>query len=164
MRRINYSHKTPICMNKLKYLTLLLFVSLAACAGSPNHSDSEGEVIVLNKADFLTKVFDYEKNPSKWTYEGDKPCIIDFYADWCGPCRRVAPVLKELAKRYKDDIVIYKINVDKERELAGTFGVSSIPMILFVPMKGEPQVSMGALPEESFVKMIEEVLLEKKKQ
>ncbi|PNE27676.1 thioredoxin [Tannerella sp. oral taxon 808] len=151
-------------MNKLKYLTLLLFVSLAACAGSPNHSDSEGEVIVLNKADFLTKVFDYEKNPSKWTYEGDKPCIIDFYADWCGPCRRVAPVLKELAKRYKDDIVIYKINVDKERELAGTFGVSSIPMILFVPMKGEPQVSMGALPEESFVKMIEEVLLEKKKQ
>ncbi len=151
-------------MNKLKYLTLLLFVSLAACAGSPNHSDSEGEVIVLNKADFLTKVFDYEKNPSKWTYEGDKPCIIDFYADWCGPCRRVAPVLKELAKRYKDDIVIYKINVDKERELAGTFGVSSIPTILFVPMKGEPQVSMGALPEESFVKMIEEVLLEKKKQ
>lgn len=151
-------------MNKLKYLTLLLFVSLAACAGSPNHSDSEGEVIVLNKADFLTKVFDYEKNPSKWTYQGDKPCIIDFYADWCGPCRRVAPVLKELAKRYKDDIVIYKINVDKERELAGTFGVSSIPMILFVPMKGEPQVSMGALPEESFVKMIEEVLLEKKKQ
>ncbi|PNE29566.1 thioredoxin [Tannerella sp. oral taxon 808] len=151
-------------MNKLKYLTLLLFVSLAACAGSPNHSGSEGEVIVLNKADFLTKVFDYEKNPSKWTYEGDKPCIIDFYADWCGPCRRVAPVLKELAKRYKDDIVIYKINVDKERELAGTFGVSSIPMILFVPMKGEPQVSMGALPEESFVKMIEEVLLEKKKQ
>ena len=151
-------------MNKLKYLTLLLFVSLAACAGSPNHSDSEGEVIVLNKADFLTKVFDYEKNPSKWTYEGDKPCIIDFYADWCGPCRRVAPVLKELAKRYKDDIVVYKINVDKERELAGTFGVSSIPMILFVPMKGEPQVSMGALPEESFVKMIEEVLLEKKKQ
>jgi len=150
-------------MNKLKYLTLLLFVSLAACAGSPNHSDSEGEVIVLNKADFLTKVFDYEKNPSKWTYEGDKPCIIDFYADWCGPCRRVAPVLKELAKRYKDDIVIYKINVDKERELAGTFGVSSIPTIIFVPMKGEPQVSMGAMPEESFVKMIEEVLLEKKK-
>ena len=75
----------------------------------------------------------------------------------------MAPVLKELAKRYKDDIVIYKINVDKERELAGTFGVSSIPTIVFVPMKGEPQVSMGAMPEESFVKMIEEVLLEKKK-
>ena len=151
-------------MNKLKILTLLLFVSLAACAGSPSHSasDNEGEVIVLNKADFLTKVFNYEKNPSKWTYEGDKPCIIDFYADWCGPCRRVAPVLKDLAKRYKDDIVIYKINVDKERDLAGTFGVSSIPTIIFVPMKGEPQVSMGALPEESIVKMIEEVLLEKK--
>lgn len=151
-------------MNKLKYLTLLLLFSFVACtrAQADTATEDAGEVIVLNKADFLTKVFNYEKNPTKWTYEGDKPCIIDFYADWCGPCRRVAPVLKELAKRYKDDIVIYKINIDKERELAGTFGVTSIPTILFVPMKGEPQVSMGALPEESLVKMIEEVLLEKK--
>ena len=151
-------------MNKLKYLTLLLLFSFVACtrAQADTATEDAGEVIVLNKADFLTKVFNYEKYPTKWTYEGDKPCIIDFYADWCGPCRRVAPVLKELAKRYKDDIVIYKINIDKERELAGTFGVTSIPTILFVPMKGEPQVSMGALPEESLVKMIEEVLLEKK--
>ena len=151
-------------MNKLKYLTLLLLFSFVACtrAQADTATEDAGEVIVLNKADFLTKVFNYEKNPTKWTYEGDKPCIIDFYADWCGPCRRVAPVLKELAKRYKDDIVIYKINIDKERELAGTFGVTSTPTILFVPMKGEPQVSMGALPEESLVKMIEEVLLEKK--
>lgn len=151
-------------MNKLKYLTLLLLFSFVACtrAQADTATEDAGEVIVLNKADFLTKVFNYEKNPTKWTYEGDKPCIIDFYADWCGPCRRVAPVLKELAKRYKDDIVIYKINIDNERELAGTFGVTSIPTILFVPMKGEPQVSMGALPEESLVKMIEEVLLEKK--
>ena len=151
-------------MNKLKYLTLLLLFSFVACtrAQADTATEDAGEIIVLNKADFLTKVFNYEKNPTKWTYEGDKPCIIDFYADWCGPCRRVAPVLKELAKRYKDDIVIYKINIDKERELAGTFGVTSIPTILFVPMKGEPQVSMGALPEESLVKMIEEVLLEKK--
>jgi len=151
-------------MNKLKYLTLLLLFSFVACtrAQADTATEDAGEVIVLNKADFLTKVFNYEKNPTKWTYEGDKPCIIDFYADWCGPCRRVAPVLKELAKRYKNDIVIYKINIDKERELAGTFGVTSIPTILFVPMKGEPQVSMGALPEESLVKMIEEVLLEKK--
>ncbi len=151
-------------MNKLKYLTLLLLFSFVACTRvqADTATEDAGEVIVLNKADFLTKVFNYEKNPTKWTYEGDKPCIIDFYADWCGPCRRVAPVLKELAKRYKNDIVIYKINIDKERELAGTFGVTSIPTILFVPMKGEPQVSMGALPEESLVKMIEEVLLEKK--
>lgn len=151
-------------MNKLKYLTLLLLFSFVACtrAQADTATEDAGEVIVLNKADFLTKVFNYEKNPTKWTYEGNKPCIIDFYADWCGPCRRVAPVLKELAKRYKNDIVIYKINIDKERELAGTFGVTSIPTILFVPMKGEPQVSMGALPEESLVKMIEEVLLEKK--
>lgn len=150
-------------MNKMKYSMILslMFFAFYATARSGNAS-AAGEVIVLNKADFLAKVFNYEKNASEWKYEGDKPCIIDFYADWCGPCRRVAPVLKDLAKRYKDDIVIYKVNVDKERDLAGTFGVSSIPTIIFVPMKGEPQVSMGALPEESIVKMIEEVLLEKK--
>ena len=142
-------------MNKLKYLTLLLLLSVVACvrAQADPAAGDVGEVIVLNKADFLTKVFNYEKNPSKWTYEGDKPCIIDFYADWCGPCRRVAPVLQDLAKRYKDDIVIYKINVDKERELAGTFGVSSIPTIVFVPMKGERPTRVGVVGHFFFVRL-----------
>ena len=87
--------------------------------------DSAGEVIVLNKADFLRKVFDYEKSPTKWVYEGDKPCIIDFYADWCGPCKKVAPILRELASQYKGKIVVYKINVDQEQELAAVFGIRS---------------------------------------
>jgi len=97
-------------MNKLKYLTLLLLLSVVACvrAQADPAAGDVGEVIVLNKADFLTKVFNYEKNPSKWTYEGDKPCIIDFYADWCGPCRRVAPVLQDLANQFKIDYVCPK--------------------------------------------------------
>ena len=87
--------------------------------------DPAGEVIALNKADFLRKVFDYEKSPTKWVYEGDKPCIIDFYADWCGPCKKVAPILRELASQYKGKIVVYKINVDQEQELAAVFGIRS---------------------------------------
>ena len=90
-------------------------------------SSAQGEVIVLNKADFLSKVYNYEKNQTQWVYEGNKPAIIDFYADWCGPCKKVSPILKELAAQYKDDIVIYKINVDNEKELASAFGIQSIP-------------------------------------
>jgi thioredoxin len=122
----------------------------------------KGEVIVLNKADFLSKVFNYEKNPTQWMYEGDKPCIIDFYADWCGPCKRVAPVLVELAEQYKDDLIIYKINVDNEKELAMAFGIQSIPTLLFIPKTGTPQVSQGVLSKEQFVEQIENFLLKKK--
>lgn len=120
-----------------------------------------GEVVVLNKADFLTKVFNYEKNPSTWVYEGNKPCIVDFYADWCAPCKQIAPILKDLAAVYKDDIIIYKVNVDKEPELKNVFGIQGIPAILFVPQNGQPQMSMGALPKAEFVKQIDSFLLGK---
>ena len=109
-------------MNKMKYSMILslMFFAFYATARSGNAS-AAGEVIVLNKADFLAKVFNYEKNASEWKYEGDKPCIIDFYADWCGPCRRVAPILKELAAEYKDDIVIYKVSRSRNwRRLLGS--------------------------------------------
>jgi thioredoxin len=122
---------------------------------------AEGEVIVMNKADFLAKIYNYEVNSEEWVYEGNKPCIIDFYADWCGPCKRVAPIMKELAAKYRDDVVFYKIDVDNERELASVFGISSIPLILFVPVKGKPQASLGALPRETLVEQIESFLLEK---
>lgn len=125
-------------------------------------SSAPGEVISLDKATFLTKVFNYEKSPTKWVYEGDKPCIIDFYADWCGPCKKLAPVLAELAKTYSGKVIIYKINVDKERELAATFGIQSIPFILFVPKTGQPQAAQGALPKEEFVKQIDSFLLGEK--
>lgn len=120
---------------------------------------SKGEVVVLTKADFLAKVYNYEKNPDQWVYEGDKPCIIDFYADWCGPCKQVAPILRDLAILYKKEIVVYKINVDQEQELAAAFGIQSIPTFLFIPKEGKPKMSMGALPREAFVQQIDEFLL-----
>ena len=120
---------------------------------------SKGEVVVLTKADFLAKVYNYEKNPDQWVYEGDKPCIIDFYADWCGPCKQVAPILRDLAILYKKDIVVYKINVDQEQELAAAFGIQNIPTFLFIPKEGKPKMSMGALPRETFVQQIDEFLL-----
>ena len=121
--------------------------------------DLTGEIISLNKADFLKKIFNYEQNTEEWIYEGTTPCIIDFYADWCPPCKKVEPILKELAKEYKGKIIIYKINTDNERELASAFGIRNIPTYLFIPAKGDPQSTSGALPRESFVQIIDEFLL-----
>lgn len=106
---------------------------------------------------FKTKVFDFEKN-KEWKFEGDLPCIIDFYADWCGPCKMVAPILEELAGEYNGKLNIYKIDTEKERELAGIFKVQSIPSLLFVPAEGQPQMAMGALPKETFKKAFKDVL------
>jgi len=115
----------------------------------------------LSKETFKEKVFDFEAE-KEWKFKGDKPCIIDFYADWCGPCKMVVPVLEELSKEYDGKVDIYKIDTEKERELSTMFGVQSIPSILFVPKEGQPQMAKGALPKQSFVKAIEEVLEVKK--
>lgn len=106
---------------------------------------------------FKEKVFDFEIN-KEWKFEGDKPCIIDFYADWCGPCKMVAPILEELSKEYEGKVDIYKVDTEKERDLAAVFGIRSIPSILFVPKDAQPQMAMGALPKQEFVKAIEGVL------
>jgi thioredoxin len=111
----------------------------------------------LTTQEFKDLVFDYEHN-QEWKYKGDKPCIIDFYADWCAPCRMVAPILEELSKEYKDKLYIYKVNTDEEQELAMVFGIRSIPSLLFVPKDGQPQMAMGALPKETFIRAIDEVL------
>lgn len=150
-------------MRSFKFLFTipLLLLALNCSNAKSNENNGEGKVLVLNKADFLTKIYNYEKNESEWVYEGNKPCIIDFYADWCGPCKRVAPIMAELASEYKDDVIIYKIDVDQEKELAAVFGVSSIPMILFVPVDGKPQAAMGALPKETMVEHINSFLLGK---
>ena len=157
-------------MRKLKDLFLisvvLLLVSCSMSAKSDKNETgnvaAQGEVVVLNKADFLTKVYNYEKNQTEWVYEGTKPCIVDFYADWCGPCKKISPILKELAGEYKNDIIIYKINVDNEKELAAAFGIQSIPPLLFIPAKGKPQLAQGALSKEQFVEQINGFLLGKK--
>jgi thioredoxin len=112
----------------------------------------------LTKETFREKIFDFDKH-KEWTFAGELPAIIDFYADWCGPCRAVAPVLEELSKEYAGKVNIYKIDTDKEQELAAMFGIRSIPSILFVPKEGQPQMAMGALPKESFKDAIKSVLL-----
>ena len=117
------------------------------------------KTIKLTKADFLAKVANYETNPNEWKYLGDKPAIIDFYADWCGPCRAIAPSLEELADEYGGKIYIYKVDTEKEQELAGVFGIRSIPSLLFIPMTGKPQMAQGALPKKDLKKAIDEFLL-----
>jgi thioredoxin 1 len=111
----------------------------------------------LTKDTFKEKVFNFEEN-KEWKYEGSVPCMIDFYADWCGPCKMVAPVLEELQKEYGENLVIYKVDTEQEQELAAMFGIQSIPSLLFVPVDGQPQMAMGALPKDTFVKAIADVL------
>ncbi len=115
----------------------------------------------LSKQVFLEKIFNYEVN-KEWKFEGDLPCIIDFYADWCQPCKMVAPILEELSKEYQGKINIYKVDTEAEQELAGAFGIRSIPSILFCPKEGQPQMATGALPKDSFRQAIDEILLGKK--
>lgn len=114
----------------------------------------------LTKETFLEKVFNFEENKD-WKFEGELPCLIDFYADWCQPCKMVAPILEELSKEYEGKINIYKIDTEAETELAGAFGIKSIPSLLFCPSEGQPQMAMGALPKDSMKKAIEDVLLKK---
>ncbi|MGE5394213.1 MAG: thioredoxin [Candidatus Saccharibacteria bacterium] len=117
----------------------------------------------LTKDTFKEKVFNFE-NSNEWKFEGKTPCMIDFYADWCGPCKMVAPVLEELQKEYGDQLVIYKVDTEAEQELSAMFGIQSIPSLLFVPIEGQPQMAMGALPKATFERAIEEVLKVKKPQ
>lgn len=149
---------------------------LAACGGASEARSAQNEnqqkeqqsktttvmkPIHLTKAEFLKKVVDYEGNPTEWKYLGEKPAIIDFYASWCGPCKRVAPILDELAAEYGDKIDIYKIDTEQEQELAAAFGIRSIPTLLFVPMEGNPQMVQGAIGKADFENIIQEVLLAK---
>ncbi|MBQ8223873.1 MAG: redoxin domain-containing protein [Bacteroides sp.] len=163
-------------MNCKKRVLLLLLagVGLAtyACTGKAEQrrqempvaetdSTTTGEVIVMDKAMFLKQICDYEHSP-EWKYLGTKPAIIDLYADWCGPCRMVAPIMKELAKEYAGEIVIYKVNVDKEQELAALFNASSIPLFVFIPLGEMPQLFRGAADKATYKRAIDEFLLKKK--
>lgn len=111
----------------------------------------------LTSSSFKEKVFDYEQN-SEWKFKGSKPCVIDFYANWCGPCKMVSPILEQLAKEYEGKLDIYKIDTETERELATTFQIQSIPTLIFVPKEGDPQMSLGALPKESFERAFKDIL------
>ncbi len=119
---------------------------------------NEGKVIYLNTADFRKLVWDYNQNPNTFVFKGDKPVIIDFYADWCRPCKMVAPIMDELAKTYQGKVVFYKVNTDVERELSATFQIRSIPAILYVPKEGKPQMSVGLQQKEAYIQSINDIL------
>jgi thioredoxin len=152
-------------------LLFIIGVTISGCTETSNKTTNDstdsqkstevGKVIQMDKAMFIEKVFNYEANPEKWTYLGDKPCIIDFYADWCGPCKKVAPIMSEFAEEYNGEIVVYKVDTDQQKELAQVFGIRSIPSVLFCPTEGQPTMTMGALPKAEFQKIINDVLLKK---
>lgn len=123
---------------------------------------TEAQVVKhITKEDFLKNVWNYEANQSEWVYEGELPCIVDFYATWCGPCKRLSPILEELQQEYAGKLVIYKVNTEVERELAGVFGVQSIPTVLWCPKNGKPTITKGLMPKENLVQMITEFLMVK---
>lgn len=154
----------------MKYTILFPFVALLLISCN-NKAETKNQIeetikkenkmttIHLTKAEFLSKVANFETNPTEWKYLGDKPALIDFYADWCGPCKAIAPVLEELAAEYGDRIYIYKINTETELELAALFGIRSIPSLLFVPMNAQPQMAAGALPKQQLKEAIDNLLL-----
>lgn len=151
-----------ITLMKKILLILLCIVHCALYVGVS--AQTEVKAVSITKAEFLKKVANYEANPTEWKYLGDKPCIVDFYTTWCGPCKRLAPIMDELAKEYAGEIYIYKVDTDKEQELAAVFGIRSIPTLLFCPMGENPQIAQGALPKEQLKEAIEKVLLKRNKE
>ena len=139
-------------MKKISLIAFMIIISLILTAAG-----DKNELEHLNLNTFKEKVFDYENN-TEWDFIGVLPVIIDFYADWCGPCKTIAPIMVELAEEYEGKLVIYKVNTDEQQELAGMFGIRSIPSILFIPVEGQPQMATGALPKTEFVRMINEIL------
>jgi thioredoxin 1 len=111
----------------------------------------------LTKETFVTKVFQYEKN-EQWKFEGTVPAIVDFWAEWCGPCKMISPVLEEIAKQYEGKLNVYKVNVDEETEVASVFGIQSIPSLLLIPLDEPPRLSVGALPKNGILKLVKDVL------
>lgn len=156
-------------MKKVAFILAIVGSVFISCNAQTKNKESNKTVktekkmktIHLTKADFLAKVANFETNPQEWKYLGDKPALIDFYADWCGPCKAIAPVLEELAAEYEGEIYIYKIDTEAEQELAAVFGIRSIPSLLFVPMGESPQMAQGAIPKPQLKEAIDNILLKK---
>jgi len=147
----------------IPFLTILLTLVFSECkADNPadpgTKSTADNSVIPLSDDGFKKMIFNYEVN-KEWKYEGNKPAIIDFYADWCAPCRQLSPIVEEIAREYKGKIDVFKVDTEKEKLLAQKLGITGLPTLLFIPAKGKPQVTMGALPKEDLINAINEILL-----
>lgn len=144
----------------MKKTILIAFIILAACfTANAQEETKESKVKNLTYNEFIFKVWDFETYPNTFKYRGKVPAIVDFYADWCGPCRRVAPIMEKLAEEYDGRLLIYKVNVDKEKELSNAFQTRNIPAVLFIPMEGQPMMQVGAMSEDKYRKVVEEQLL-----
>ena len=155
-------------MNNKLLITIIMvaaiFSTSCTSAKQKQQTTNKQEVKKMNTteltlSEFKNKVMDFEKDPDNWNYKGDKPAIIDFYATWCGPCKATAPILDSLAEEYKDKIIVYKVDVDKEQELASMFGIRSIPSLLFIPMQGDPKMQVGAMGRMDLENAIKNTLL-----
>ena len=142
-----------------KTILITLAIIAFSIGATAQEKKEESKVKHLTYNEFLHKVWNFENDPTTFKYRGKLPAIVDFYADWCGPCRRVAPIMEKLAEEYDGKLLIYKVNTQTEVNLAKAFQIRSIPSVLFIPMKGQPMMQVGALPEESYRKVIEEQLL-----
>ena len=125
-----------------------------AASGNSKQSASDGKVHSLTASEFRKKIMDYESHPEEWVFAGSRPAVIDFYTTWCGPCKMMAPVVESLAQKYAGKVDFYKVDIDQESELAAVFGIRSIPTFLFIPMKGNPTIQMGAMQKEDFEEII----------
>jgi thioredoxin 1 len=144
----------------------MIFVLILSDCNAGNSSGNKSKainndvVVQLSNETFKKMIFNYDLNKT-WKFEGTKPVIIDFYADWCPPCRQLSPLVEEIAKEYEGKIVVYKVNTDQEKALTQSLGISSLPTLLYIPVKGKPQVTLGMIPKETIVKNINEILLTK---
>jgi len=157
-------------MKKLIMFSLMAAISLVACSQEKQSASSQpsGETaaaavsdykpVEMNTQMFIDRVVDF-KNAKEWDYKGDKPAVIDFYATWCGPCKKLSPILDELSSEYAGNVLFYKVDVDREQELAGAFGIQSIPMVLLIPKEGKPYVVQGLRPKAELKEAIDSVLL-----
>ena len=142
------------------YLIVLMAIMLSPFVSCLSPLMAE-DVVYLTTAQFRERVFDY-KSEKEWSYRGNKPCVIDFYTTWCGPCKRLAPIMEEMSQKYCDQVVFYKADTERERELAYVFGINSIPQVLYIPQEGKPMLLKGLYPKEEIVRIIDEFLLGKK--
>lgn len=142
-----------------KAILIALVIIATAMTANAQEKKNEPKVKHLTYSEFLKKVWDFERNPTTFEYEGKLPAVIDFYADWCGPCRRVAPIMEKMAEDYEGKLLVYKVNVSEEKDLAAVFQVRSIPMVLFIPVKGMPYKQVGAMQEQNYREVVEEQLL-----